>query len=1000
MTAMLYALSAPQIYFASDDALRSMCSLRGIPEGTREAMQNALYEYSGIESYDITENTESSSGYILTIDAAENLRREGNRGVLSGGSSVSFTEDGVSAVLSADTIIIDTDNSLLTALGNVTYHTDDENAAIQDINADIVTLSWEGGGLTVTDATTSTEKEGEDSTSEAVTVYTSGETLRFSQNGGMIYQDGFITSNPEEAYSSITAGEIAMLPGSDMFVTNAYLSIGRVPILWLPFFYFPGSELTGNPSIGFSSEKGAFINTTFELLGRADSVSERDGDEDSFMSLFSSASDSENMQPDGAYYSSSEPLSQNEKWARDTDSYIAIMADAYAAAGLHLGLDSRLNFLNNTLRISVLDGVGVSRESNYYDGRLRYYGVNEIEYKNYGLDLTLSIPYYSDSRVMRDFGNRLTGFSLFSVFENSSFPDTYSSTISSFTQEAVLDYTLPSAYRSDLVSSFSISDLRAGTDYRWNTSSRKFYVDKVSAPSFTASVSGTLFELAASKTPVVEAEKEEYDATEIHLLSDPLLYSIYKSEERRQETKGTENYNLSLSYSISESLENEYSYDRNGDDDGSSFSTSTSMRLTLEAEAAEYAALKAVFTPSYSYLTEDDETVTAYTHKGSVNSDVTFSIPFVGVEYRIASRLFSYNGNFEDGILVSDPDSVMHVPGWNDDTITAHSIALTKSFVTEYGVFTPSLSYVLPPLQAELKPRLSYAYGPFALSLSWNFMQEDEDAPFLSDLAELSIGYNGTYLTSSLSLHYQTADYVKDDFWLPFYGEASLSLRTENRKWAITQYVEYAYYDTGRQNYFDSIRTTITIPYFDLSLEWQGDAGNIKFRSIEAHLDIDSAFFQLWKGRLYFAFGIDSDFEMDMQNPYAAMFTITPSITFSIAEFLDFRFSFSSSNNAFYQYMQGGNFFGDLFSDLAASFDFFGNGRYETNFVMSGATLEVIHYMDDWDLHCSYSAKVVLSDDVYEFVPEFSIYLSWKTIPDLKIDQNWEYNTYTRNWER
>ena len=327
---MLYALSAPQIYFASDDALRSMCSLRGIPEGTREAMQNALYEYSGIESYDITENTDSSSGYILTIDAAENLRREGNRGVLSGGSSVSFTEDGIAAVLSADTIIIDTDNSLLTALGNVKYHTDDENAAIQDIDADIVTLSWERGGLTVTDATTSTEKEGEDSTSEAVTVYTSGETLRFSQNGGMIYQDGFITSNPEEAYSSITAGEIAMLPGSDMFVTNAYLSIGRVPILWLPFFYFPGSELTGNPSIGFSSEKGAFINTTFELLGRADSVSERDGDEDSFMSLFSSASDSENMQPDGAYYSSSEPLSQNEKWARDTDSYIAIMADAYA----------------------------------------------------------------------------------------------------------------------------------------------------------------------------------------------------------------------------------------------------------------------------------------------------------------------------------------------------------------------------------------------------------------------------------------------------------------------------------------------------------------------------------------------------------------------------------------------------------------------------------------------------------------------------------------------
>ena len=131
-----------------------------------------------------------------------------------------------------------------------------------------------------------------------------------------------------------------------------------------------------------------------------------------------------------------------------------------------------------------------------------------------------------------------------------------------------------------------------------------------------------------------------------------------------------------------------------------------------------------------------------------------------------------------------------------------------------------------------------------------------------------------------------------------------------------------------------------------------------------------------------------------------SMFTFTPSITFSIAEFLDFTFSFSSSNNAFYDYVTSGNFFGEFFADLGRSFDFFGDGRYNTNFVMSEARLDVVHYMDDWDLHCSYAAYIELNDDIYEFVPEFSVYLSWKIMPDLKIDQQWQYNTDTRTWER
>ena len=994
-SSIVFALSAPQIYFASDDDLREMARIRGIAEGEREEMQEALYAYEGLEAYSVEEDT-AQSDFVLTINGAESFTRDGGRAVLSGSPSIAIRDGEINSVLTADTIVVDTENSKLTALENVSYTTDDESSSLKDISADIVTISWDSGSLTVTNATTTTESSGDDG-SESLTIYTSGETLSYSSDGGMFYSDGFITSNPDQAYLSITAKELAMLPGSDMFISNAYLSIGRVPLLWLPFFFFPGSQITGNPAIGFTSARGAFLNTTFELLGKAESVENSDSGE-SFMSVLSSSEDKGDMLPNGAYYSSSVPLSEAERWARETGSYVALMADAYAETGLHLGVDSSISLLDNSLTLSFLDGVALSPSSTYYDGNFRYYGINVLEYTGYGLDLTLSLPFYSDSRVMMDFGDRLSGFSVFSLLQTPEFPTDYNSTITTFSNELEIDYTLPSAYRSDYISSLSVSDLNVALDYRWNTSDHKYYLDETTLPSFSASVSGTLFNFAstvAGSTAV--AEKEERDITEQHLLSDPLLYRIYEAEERRAERTGDERYSLSLGYTLSENFSNEYGFETDGAYKNGDLSSSTSMRLTFDAAASDYALLKAVFTPTYSYVWEDDRSVAAYTHRGAVNSDVTFSLPFIGVEYHIASRLFSYNSKTENGIVT---DSEMLLPGWNDEMITSHSIALRKAFDTEWGVFTPSLEYVLPPLAAELIPRMSYSYGPFALSFGWTFLQEDTESPFRTDLVELSLGWNSTYVTSSLALKYQSADYDPLSPFDPFYGDASLSLRTADKAWSITQYVDYYAYENGERNYFDSIRTTLKIPYFDVSVEWQGAVDNVEFKGVEAHLDVNSASFQLWKGRLYFAFGLESDFEFDMDNPYASMFTITPSITFSIAEFLDFTFSFSSSNNAFYDYYQSGNFFGELFQDLVRSFDFFGNGRYETNFVMSEARLDIVHYMSDWDLHCSYSAHIELNDDVYQFVPEFSVYLSWKIMPDLKIDQEWEYNTRTEQWER
>ena len=625
---------------------------------------------------------------------------------------------------------------------------------------------------------------------------------------------------------------------------------------------------------------------------------------------------------------------------------------------------------------------------NYGVKNFRYYGQNSLSYENFGFEAELSVPFYSDNRVLQDFGNRVSGFSIMSVIQPAEFPEDYNSSISTFSRTLDFNYTLPSEYHNGFVDSFRVTDTNIAADYRWSSSEKKFYMEEASLPEFGMSLSGTLFSLSGTTGTVINAtEEEETDITELHLLSDPLLYDIYKAEERAAAQAAGKDFNVSLKYSLSESLRNTYEFDAKGETTDGSFSSDSAARLTFEADMADYVSLDAVFTPSYSYMVEDRHRASIVTENTSVNSDVSLALPFIGLQYNLSTKLMNLRSVTQGSV----EDVTMLNPGWDRDTVTSHSIGFSKAFQTEYGTFTPAITYILPPLSASLIPKFSYSYGPFALSFSWSFLEDDDTGDFLSDLIELSAGYNGTYITSSISLKYQSAEFDSSDFMAPFYGTASLSLRTADKNWSITGFLDYEYESAGFTHYFNAISATLKIPYFDIMLEWAGPAENLSFSAIEAHADVDNVFFQLWKGRLYFGFGLQASFEMDMNNPYAASFTITPSFTFRIAEFLDFRFSFTSSNNGFYDYFRTGSFsISEFFNDLWQSFDLFGNGRYNTNFVLDECALEIIHYMDDWNLNVKYSAEVLLNGDSYEFVPEFSIYLSWKTIPDLKIDQTWE----------
>ena len=1025
------ALSPSVIFYADRESLINMCSARGIDIADDDVMRASLYQYENIERFTEEEDSEEGS-YNVEIRSADKLERKGSIVTISGNASLSFSDsEKGERRLSAGMIIIDSDNGRITALDDVSFVDESENASLNEIFADIVTVFWKSGKVYVSDATTSSERR--NSEDQTVTFYTQGERLVYLPEGGILYENGYVSSNPEHRHSSLKAKELAMLSGGDMFISDAYLSIGRVPILYLPFFFFPGSRINGNPAFGFDSEKGAFLNTTFELLGTNKNIASQEKSS-SFSAILQSGENDTDLIPQGFYYrnSDSSELSKAEAWARKSESFISLMGDVYSGkksnsslknGGLMAGLDSEINLFGKDLKLKTYSALASSSEIYPGHGRFRYFTVNSLKYTSrYGLSIDASYPLYSDNRVLIDFGNRLSGFSIDPLlFQNPEFPSTYTSEISSISRGLSLSYSLPSKYASKYLSSLSISSLRIREQLTWDSSSLRdnrytYKLDNIELPVLNASISGAVFSTSGKIVEKAETEENaEVKESDAHLLEDPLLKSLYKAENSSAKSSIPDSYSAALKYSISENANNtmDYSY---GELKTRKLSSVTSSKISFEGVLSSVFKLTASFLPSYSYSKNETHNSNgskisyAEISTSSANSEIIAEIPYLGIKYTLGTKVYMNKKTIEYTIEDSIKGDVSEryenlEPDWDKNTVTAHSISFSKAFTAgdRLGTITPSISYTLPPLSGMLRPGLAYKNGPFASQFYWKFAEDNENGSrYDSDLIELSLGYNGTYFTSNFSGKYQSRNFRSDDFLYPFYMNASASVRTKDKVWALTEYIDYAYYDSFRNN-IRSLKTTLTASCVEASFNWiSASSTELKFSDIAMKIALKSAKLQLWKGRIYFDFALSSSLKIDFINRYNSKFTITPSIVFSIAEFLDMKFSFTTNNNSFYKYFDGNDKFSLplLFADLGKSFDFFGDGRRHTSFIMNNAKLELVHYMEDWDLHCAYTAEVVLSNNRYSLVPEFSIYLAWKTMPDLKVDQTWRKNSATSKWEK
>ena len=137
-----------------------------------------------------------------------------------------------------------------------------------------------------------------------------------------------------------------------------------------------------------------------------------------------------------------------------------------------------------------------------------------------------------------------------------------------------------------------------------------------------------------------------------------------------------------------------------------------------------------------------------------------------------------------------------------------------------------------------------------------------------------------------------------------------------------------------------------------------------------------------WKNRISINPGLSTSFTMDLVRPTNSYFNFSPSLSFSIYNFLKITFSSESKNNLVFRYFQ--NFYDydfkvpgetNIFIDLLISFDFINEqNRRESAFKLQKLSLKIEHDLHDWTLKSEFSFSPRLITKTSPYYYDFSLF--------------------------
>ncbi len=402
--------------------LAAWCRYLGLDEkGGKKDLQKRLYDY--YSQAELTDDGKAEEKNTLMIESAErteyfNIEKIDENYIKISGNVVVTMEDKkkqTTHIIKTDRIILNQENNLITAFGNVNYtrkgKEGDEIFRGEKLSFNIT--NWEGIFIEGT-----SEKIKEQDGNELTFLY-SGKRIYRSENDLVILDKAEITSSkPEDPYYNIKAKRIWVLAPGEWGVKNAVLYVGHVPVFYFPFFFHPGDKLVFNPAFGMKIPHGYFLQTTTYLLGEPETSQNL-----SFLALTEEDAKYE-TELNGIFLKKKE---KKEEISED-ENYIKIMFDAYSRLGFFSGIEGKTDSADFYAGLARSRNIYISPGNAYTpfyeneDGEfksswndsnfLKYnipfrFGANldmENTYKEFQYSLYLDL--YSDPYFLRDFNER------------------------------------------------------------------------------------------------------------------------------------------------------------------------------------------------------------------------------------------------------------------------------------------------------------------------------------------------------------------------------------------------------------------------------------------------------------------------------------------------------------------------------------------------------------------------------------------------------------------
>jgi lipopolysaccharide assembly outer membrane protein LptD (OstA) len=420
-------------------------------EGDSAAIRQRLYKYLGLQS-PVREKGDTA----ITIESAASLEYLTMEG--SGNSAIKLTgplkfkantADGFVHSISADSLVYDKTANILEAYGNITY-TRQGNGKTDTFKGSSLIVNLNDYNGVFLDGSFNLEPIGQIS---RTTIFHFDKVIRRSDDLMILGKARLTACDAEPPHYQIKADKVWLFGNGDWALSNATLYLGSVPVLWLPYFYFPNGEPVFHPVFGYRLREGAFVQTTTYLLGQ------KNGDTSTLSSLsvlqgnVSGSTElsgifirrkTSNVSNTSTQAGSSPVFGSASGSSQKSGQTLKLLADVYSSLGAMIGLtgsfpDSRGGSLDFSVDVAasrsifqqssgfyspfdVSNGYKSVWNSTYIFGielPMRF-GVTSswktiLKGKSTSLAVDLSVPLYSDPFFEQDFTNRNESSNLFGM---------------------------------------------------------------------------------------------------------------------------------------------------------------------------------------------------------------------------------------------------------------------------------------------------------------------------------------------------------------------------------------------------------------------------------------------------------------------------------------------------------------------------------------------------------------------------------------------------------